>query len=71
MLTIINDILDFSKIDAGQMTLRKAPFDPVEAIEDVATLLSSSAREKDIELLVRGARVNHTVIGDAAGSARS
>ncbi len=49
LLTIINDILDFSKIDAGQMKLRKAPFDPVEAIEDVATLLSSSAAEKDIE----------------------
>jgi len=34
LLTIINDILDFSKIDAGQLKLRKSPFDPVEAIED-------------------------------------
>ncbi|CAD7024971.1 hybrid sensor histidine kinase/response regulator [Pseudorhizobium endolithicum] len=66
LLTIINDILDFSKIDAGQMKLRKAPFDPVEAIEDVATLLSSSAAEKDIELIVRGdASVKETVLGDA------
>lgn len=66
LLTIINDILDFSKIDAGQMKLRKAPFDPVEAIEDVATLLSSSAAEKDIELIVRGdATVKETVLGDA------
>ncbi|MGI2031415.1 response regulator [Rhizobium panacihumi] len=66
LLTIINDILDFSKIDAGQMKLRKAPFDPVEAIEDVATLLSSSAADKDIELLVRGdVTVRHTVMGDA------
>ena len=66
LLTIINDILDFSKIDAGQMKLRKAPFDPVEAIEDVATLLSSSAAEKDIELIVRGdASVRDTVMGDA------
>lgn len=66
LLTIINDILDFSKIDAGQMKLRKAPFDPVEAIEDVATLLSSSAAEKDIELIVRGdASVKDTVLGDA------
>ncbi|TRL40033.1 response regulator [Rhizobium straminoryzae] len=64
LLTIINDILDFSKIDAGQMTLRRAVFDPVEAVEDVATLLSSSASEKDIELLVRGASTHHTVIGD-------
>ena len=66
LLTIINDILDFSKIDAGQMKLRKAAFDPVEAIEDVATLLSSSAAEKDIELIVRGdATVKDTVLGDA------
>ncbi|AYD01892.1 response regulator [Neorhizobium sp. NCHU2750] len=66
LLTIINDILDFSKIDAGQMKLRKAPFDPVEAIEDVATLLSSAASEKDIELIVRGdAAVRETVLGDA------
>jgi PAS domain S-box-containing protein len=66
LLTIINDILDFSKIDAGQMKLRKAAFDPVEAIEDVATLLSSSAAEKDIELIVRGdVSVRETVLGDA------
>ena len=66
LLTIINDILDFSKIDAGQMKLRKAPFDPVEAIEDVATLLSSAAADKDIELIVRGdVAVRETVLGDA------
>ncbi|MBB3589949.1 PAS domain S-box-containing protein [Rhizobium sp. BK529] len=66
LLTIINDILDFSKIDAGQMKLRKAAFDPVEAVEDVATLLSSPAAEKDIELLVRAAPdLPAAVIGDA------
>jgi CheY-like chemotaxis protein len=66
LLTIINDILDFSKIDAGQMGLRKAAFDPVEAIEDVATLLSSPAAEKDIELLVRvSPDMPAMVMGDA------
>ena len=66
LLTIINDILDFSKIDAGQMKLKKAPFDPVEAVEDVAALLSSAASEKDIELMVRsGAQVPQMVVGDA------
>ena len=52
LLTIINDILDFSKIDAGQLTLDSAPFNLSEAIEDVATLLSTRAKEKDIELIV-------------------
>jgi PAS domain S-box-containing protein len=66
LLTIINDILDFSKIDAGQMKLRKAAFDLIEAVEDVATLLSSPAAEKDIELLVRAAPdLPAAVIGDA------
>jgi len=53
LLTIINDILDFSKIDAGQMELDPAPFRLGEAIEDVATLVSSKIAEKDLELAVR------------------
>ncbi|MGB7336161.1 MAG: response regulator [Salaquimonas sp.] len=53
LLTIINDILDFSKIDAGQMELDPAPFVLSEAIEDVATLISSKVAEKDLELILR------------------
>ena len=53
LLTIINDILDFSKIDAGQLTLDEAPFDISETVEDVASLISARAAEKDIELIVR------------------
>jgi len=65
LMTIINDILDFSKIDAGQMTLRKVPFDVIDAVEDVATLLSSSAAEKDIELIVKASGGGTRVLGDA------
>lgn len=53
LLTIINDILDFSKIDAGQLALDPSPFKLAEAIEDVATLVSARAQEKDLELIVR------------------
>ena len=53
LLTIINDILDFSKIDAGQMELDPVPFNLAEAVEDVATLVSSKVAEKDLELIVR------------------
>jgi len=53
LLTIINDILDFSKIDAGQLVLDSAPFRLGEAIEDVATLVSTKVAEKDLELIVR------------------
>lgn len=66
LLTIINDILDFSKIDAGQMVLRSAPFDAAEAVEDVASLLSSQALEKNIELIVRvDPKLKTMVSGDA------
>ncbi len=53
LLTIINDILDFSKIDAGQLTLEVEPFVLLEAVEDVATLMSARVSEKDLELIVR------------------
>ena len=65
LLTIINDILDFSKIDAGQMVLDEAPFDLRETIEDVATLVSARAVEKDVELIVRiDPALESRVIGD-------
>lgn len=53
LLNIINDILDFSKIDAGQLVLDPQPFNLADAVEDIATLLSSSAAEKGLELAVR------------------
>ncbi len=53
LLTIINDILDFSKIEAGRIELDRAPFSVRHAIEDVATLISARAAERDVELSVR------------------
>ena len=53
LLTIINDILDFSKIAAKQFELSPAPFDLADAVEDVATLVSTEAAEKELELIVR------------------
>ncbi len=50
LLTIINDILDFSKIEAGKMHIEKTPFDIRRATEDVATLFSAPAQQKNLEL---------------------
>ena len=52
LVTIINDILDFSKIEAGKMRLTPEPFNMRTAVEDVMSLVSSRAREKDIELMI-------------------
>ncbi len=53
LLTIINDILDFSKIEAGKLELSKGPFHLGMVIDDVATLVSNSVSEKNLELIVR------------------
>ncbi|WP_076412572.1 two-component sensor histidine kinase BarA [Shewanella sp. UCD-KL12] len=52
LLGIINDILDFSKLEAGKMVLENMPFALRETLDDTITLLSNSAREKNIELVV-------------------
>ncbi len=66
LLTIINDILDFSKIDAGQLPLNPEPFQLSQAIDDVATLLSTRSVEKDLEVIVRIAPgIPDQLIGDA------
>ncbi|MCV0397395.1 MAG: response regulator [Rhizobiaceae bacterium] len=64
LIAIINDILDFSKIDAGHIELDPAPFALAEAVEDVATLVSTRAAEKDLELLVQ---VDPTLPGHIVG----
>ena len=52
LLTIINDILDFSKIEAGAFELDPVSFNLRDAINDVASLLSSKAKEKQLELII-------------------
>ncbi|WP_282091427.1 response regulator [Epibacterium ulvae] len=53
LLTIINDILNFSKIEAGKMEFEKAPFNMLTTLEDVVTLLSPQAAEKQVEIVLR------------------
>ena len=53
LVKIINDILDFSKMEAGQAQLDAEPFALRESVDDVTTLLTGSAAEKGIDLLVR------------------
>jgi signal transduction histidine kinase/CheY-like chemotaxis protein/ligand-binding sensor domain-containing protein len=52
LLTIINDILDFSKIEAGKLTLEKATFELRELVRNSVSVVSASARVKDLEIVV-------------------
>jgi signal transduction histidine kinase/CheY-like chemotaxis protein len=50
LLNIINDILDFSKIEAGRLELEEIPFSLDTLVEDVASLFSERAREKNLTI---------------------
>ena len=51
LLTIINDILDFSKIEAGKLGIESTPFFLDDVLENLSSILSIKAREKDLELV--------------------
>ena len=52
LLTVINDILDFSKMEAGKLVLESIPFNLHDAFQNVVDLLSVSAKEKGVDLLM-------------------
>ena len=51
LLNIINDILDYSKIVSHGMTLESVPFDLRVLLEDVRSLLRSTAEAKGLKLV--------------------
>ncbi|MBI1306285.1 MAG: response regulator [Bacteroidetes bacterium] len=61
LLVILNDILDFSKIEAGKMSLESKLIDLKQLIEEVMTIFSKQAKEKNIQLIadVGNANINY------------
>jgi two-component system, sensor histidine kinase and response regulator len=53
LLAIINDILDFSKIEAGKMAIDPIPCALDTVVYEVAELLQSKTREKELDFAVR------------------
>ena len=52
LLGIINDILDFSKIEAGKLDLESAEFRLEGVLDDVSSLVSQKAHDKNLEFLI-------------------
>ncbi len=52
LLTIINDILDFSKVEAGKLTLEKSNFKLRELVRNSVSVVSTTARSKNLEIVV-------------------
>ena len=66
LLGVINDILDFSKIEAGKMGMESIGFNLDEVLDNLATLMTVKAQEKDgIEILFStDANVPRQLVGD-------
>ena len=52
LLSVINDVLDFSKIEAGKLELERLDFEVRPVFDQVASVLSESARAQGLELMV-------------------
>ena len=52
LLGILNDVLDFSKIEARRMELAPIDFDLDEAMSTLATTMTMSAGDKELELAI-------------------
>jgi two-component system sensor histidine kinase BarA len=65
LLDIINEILDYSKLEYGKLEPETAPFNVTECFEEPVSLLSPSAHNKSLELiLLIYSDVPNTLIGD-------
>jgi PAS domain S-box-containing protein len=66
LLGIINDILDFSKIEAGKLAMESIPFNLDTVLENLATLVTVKAQEKEgLEVLFSTApNVPRALVGD-------
>jgi two-component system, sensor histidine kinase and response regulator len=51
LLGLINDILDFSKIEAGKLDMETIEFSLGDVFDNLSTLLSEKALDKNLELL--------------------
>jgi signal transduction histidine kinase/CheY-like chemotaxis protein/HPt (histidine-containing phosphotransfer) domain-containing protein len=52
LMAILNDILDVSKLEAGKLEIEIVNFDLVATVESAAALMTSKAREKNIDLVM-------------------
>jgi signal transduction histidine kinase/CheY-like chemotaxis protein/HPt (histidine-containing phosphotransfer) domain-containing protein len=53
MMALLNDILDFEKIQNGKVNLENIDFDMARLAQDVITLMSAQASEKNLSLNLR------------------
>jgi signal transduction histidine kinase/CheY-like chemotaxis protein len=66
LLALLNDVLDMARIEAGRIVLAEAPMSVEAMLDDVATLLSVQADQKDVTLVCHAsADLPAQIVGDA------
>ncbi|ODP28354.1 Histidine kinase [Paenibacillus nuruki] len=66
LMTLVDNLLDISKMEAGKMSLEQYPFDLINTIEDLAYVLSPTAFEKKVQVILDvETDIPLFVIGDA------
>lgn len=66
LLELINDVLDISKIEAGQLDVHAEPFDLLESIERVTTLIKPMLDKKELSF----SKVIHTDLSEMVNDRR-
>ncbi len=65
LLGLINDLLDIAKIESNEMTVEDRPFNLLDVLEEVRSIMNVRAVEKDLLLAVKAPpRQNMQFIGD-------
>lgn len=65
LLSLVNDLLDIAKLEAGKLELNPAPIDLRNLTEEIATMLSSQAKLKQLEMRVNYVTdTPHLIIAD-------
>jgi two-component system aerobic respiration control sensor histidine kinase ArcB len=66
LLAIVNDILDFAKLEADKFELVATPVDLKALIEEATMMLTATAKNKGLTLLIDyAATVPHRILGDS------
>jgi len=65
LMSLINDLLDISKFESSEVKLEHIPFNLAEMIEEIISIMSVKAEEKNIELHINySPMLNTEFIGD-------
>ena len=64
LLGIINNILDISKIEARKVVLEEAPLSAIAVLDNVRSMLTEQALEKNLTLVLDVAQLPENLIGD-------